>query len=120
MKKFYYYPEDKVLIPVDEAKEIGVLVYLGENQKENDTLVKECDGCDTWFHVADHPSGHAIYTGDDPSNDAVARVASLVKEQSKLKNLKKVKVNYILLKHVKPTKTLGQVVLTKSPDTVIV
>jgi predicted ribosome quality control (RQC) complex YloA/Tae2 family protein len=120
MKYFYYYPEDKLLIPVDEAKDKGILIYLGENQKENDTLVKECDGGDTWFHVANHPSGHAIYTGDEPSNDAIARVAALVKQQSKLKDLKKVKVNYIQLKHVKPTKTLGQVMLAKSPGIVTV
>jgi predicted ribosome quality control (RQC) complex YloA/Tae2 family protein len=120
MKYFYYYLEDKLLIPVDETKEKGVLVYLGENQKENDTLVKECDSGDTWFHVANHPSGHAIYTGDNPCNDAIARVATLVKEQSKLKNLQKVKVNYILLKYIKPTKTLGKVILTKSANIVTV
>lgn len=118
MKYFYYYPEDKAIIPKEEAETKGVLVLLGENRKENDALVKECDGEDTWFHVANHPSGHAIYTGDDISNDATARVASLVKEQSKLKNLKKVSVNYIKLKHVKPTKNPGQVMLTKSPDVI--
>jgi len=120
MKHFYYYPEDKLLIPTNEAKEKGIAVYLGENQKENDTLVKECDGGDTWFHVANHPSGHAIYTGTDPSNDAITSVALLVKEQSKLKNMKKVKINYILLKYVQPTKTPGQVILKKTPNTITI
>ena len=118
MKYFYYYPEDKVIIPKDDAETKGVLVLLGENRKENDALVRECDSEDIWFHVANNPSGHAIYTGDNISNDAISRVASLVKEQSKLKNLKKVSINYIKLKHVKPTKNPGQVMLTKSPDIV--
>lgn len=120
MKYFYYYPEERKLIPKEEATIKGIVVILGQNQKENDALVKECDGEDYWFHVANHPSGHAIYTGDDISNDAIARVATLVKGQSKLKSLSRVSVNYIKLKHIKPTKTLGQVTLTKSPKSVIV
>jgi predicted ribosome quality control (RQC) complex YloA/Tae2 family protein len=118
MKYFYYFPEEKRLIAREDTNEKGVLVILGENQKENGTLVKECDGEDYWFHVENHPSGHAIYTGDNISNDAVSRVALLVKEQSKLKNLKRVSVIYTQLKNVKPLKTPGQVMLTKSPNTI--
>jgi len=118
MKYYYYFPEDKKLILREDSEEKGILVILGEKQKDNDALVKECDGEDYWFHVANHPSGHAIYTGDNISNDAVARVAALVKEQSKLKELKLVSVNYLKLKYVKPTKTPGQVFLTKSPNVI--
>jgi predicted ribosome quality control (RQC) complex YloA/Tae2 family protein len=116
MKYFYYFPEEKKLVPRDESEEKGVLVILGENQKENGILVKECDQGDHWFHVENHPSGHAVYTGDDISNDAITRVALLVKEQSKLKNLKRVSVIYTQLKNVKSLKTPGKVMLTKSPN----
>lgn len=115
---YYYFPDKKELILREKTSEKGVLVILGENQKENDAIVKESDGEDVWFHVANNPSGHAIYTGDDISNDAIMRVASLVKEQSKLKNVKTVSVNYIKRKHIKPTKTPGQVILLKEPGTV--
>ena len=115
MKYYYYFPDTKELLPKEEAPKKGVLVILGENRNENDAIVKESDGEDMWFHVANNPSGHAIYTGDDISNDAIARVASLVKEQSKLKNLKTVSVNYIQRKHIKPTKNPGQVTLLKNP-----
>ena len=118
MKYYYYYPEEKTIIPREEAETKGVLVIIGENCRENDTLVKECDGEDYWFHVSNNPSGHGVYLGDDISNDAIARVASLVKGQSKLKNMKQVKVDYLKLKYVKPTKTPGKVILTKSPNIV--
>lgn len=127
MKYYYYFPETKDILPreecnVDEikSKKNGALVILGQNQKENDELVKEADGNDIWFHVADHPSGHAIYTGDNISNDAIAKVAKLVKEQSKLKDLKKVSVNYIEAKHLKLTKDPGKVILTKTPAKIVV
>lgn len=120
MKFYYYYPEDEKLIPKEDSKEKGVLVVVGESQKENDNLVKDemWDGEEYWFHVADCSSGHAIYEGDTISNDAVIQIASLVKQRSKLKDSKNVKVNYLKLKYVKSTKTLGSVLLTKTPETV--
>ncbi len=115
MKYFYYYPDDKRLISRDDAVDKGILVILGENRKDNDLLVKELDGEDMWFHVANHPSGHAVYTGTNICNDAILRVASLVKEQSKMKNVRRININYIKLRYVRSTKTLGQVTLTKTP-----
>lgn len=118
VKYYYYYPDKKELVLKDPTIPKGVLVILGENRNENDALVKEADGDDMWFHVANHPSGHAIYTGDNISNDAIARVALLVKEQSKLKNMKSVSINYIQRKYIKPTKNPGQVTLSKNPNVI--
>ena len=127
MKYYYYFPDTKYICLKQDCneedikdKKNAVLVILGQNQKENDQIVKEADGDDMWFHVAEHPSGHAIYTGDNISKDAIIQVAQLVKEQSKLKTLKKVTVDYIEIKHLKSTKELGKVILKKTPNKIVV
>lgn len=120
MKYYYYFPEKNEILLKSESTEKGVLVIVGENRKENDAIVKESDGEDIWFHVENHPSGHAIYTGDNISKDAIIKVATLVKEQSKLKNNAKVSINYIQRKYIKPTKNPGQVSLLKSANSIVV
>lgn len=119
VKYYYYFHDDNKLVPREESKDKkGDLIIIGENQKENDALVKESDGDDYWFHVADHPSGHGVYTGDKLTKEVIIEVALLVKEQSKLKSLNTVKVNYTQIKNLLPTKTKGQVILKKTPETV--
>lgn len=93
----------------------AVLVFVGQNSRENHALVKEADPDDYWFHLNGHPSGHGIYTGDNPSPQAIYQMAMLVKEQSKFKNVPKVSICYTQVKNLKLMKTLGQVLLLKKP-----
>ena len=97
----------------------GINYHIGRNSNENDTLVRQHmnDKC-TWFHLSDNSSPHGILETDNPSKNSIKHVANIIKEYSKLKNYRKVKVDYLEIKYVKPTKTKGEVFLQKSPRTV--
>lgn len=101
-------------------------IRLGKNQKENDTLVRTSPQNALWFHLRDFPSGHAVVTNTSTpgvyDSIVVMRAATLVKESAKqgVNNLQKVSVNYLPIKNVKRTDVPGQVILTKTPKTVII
>lgn len=87
---------------------------LGRNAKENFELIDDAQDANPdywWFHLEGHPSGHCIIYCADITNQMVSFAANLVKQYSKLKSDKKVKIIYTQIKHVKKTKTLGQVLL---------
>ena len=95
-------------------------ISIGKNAKGNDYLCRN-SSCDAyWFHVHNHPSCHGILHCSNPSKQSLYEVATLVKQYSKLKYNKKVKVTYCKLSNVHCTKTLGLVSLHKSPEILIV
>lgn len=98
-------------------------IEIGENQKENDILVRRSSQKSLWFHLHNMPSPHGILTsldGTKPSKDVIKYIASLIKNNSKAKNNHRVKIEYIELSKVRITETLGQVLLTKNPNYIIV
>ena len=100
-------------------------IMLGKNQKENDTLVRTSPQNALWFHLRDFPSSHAVVTNTKTpgvyDSTVVIRAATLVKDNAKqgVNNLQKVSINYLPIKNVKRTDVPGQVILTKTPKTVI-
>lgn len=129
MKIFYYFTISKELIQEKDiiqrcitnpylSSEYRVKVVIGQNRNENNLIVKEGDQNDWWFHVANHPSGHGLYCDNDIKKEAIELVAIEVKQQSKLKNLNKVSINFTQLKYVKNTKEIGKVILKKNPFTI--
>jgi len=54
--------------------------------------------------------------------EAIIRTASLVKDNSKqgINNLQKLSVNYLPIKNVKRREIQGQVIVTKTPKTVVI
>lgn len=86
---------------------------LGRNAKENFELIDDADQEDWWFHLSDEPSGHCIIDSSTVDKDMIIFASSLVKEYSKFKNNKKVKVVYTQVKNITKTKTLGQVIVKK-------
>lgn len=89
-------------------------IIIGENATENDYIVKNAKQTDIWFHLADFPSCHVIIdcSSEFPINKQMINYcANLVKENTKYKNIPKVKVNYTQIKNVKTTNIKGQVTL---------
>jgi predicted ribosome quality control (RQC) complex YloA/Tae2 family protein len=90
-----------------------VVYRLGRNAKENFILIDEADPDDWWFHLSDEPSGHCIIDSDIVDKEMIIFASNLVKEHSKLKNNKKVKIVYTQVKNLQKTKTVGQVIVKK-------
>jgi predicted ribosome quality control (RQC) complex YloA/Tae2 family protein len=98
-------------------------IQVGGNQMENDELVKKSSQKSLWFHLDGMPSAHGILTsiyGDKPTKDAINYVASIVKQHSKLKDMRRVRVQYIELSKVRRTNVPGKVTLVKKPEYVII
>jgi len=100
-----------------------IIYKLGRNAKENFELIDDAQDANQdywWFHLEDHPSGHCVIYSDDITNQMISIAANLVKQYSKLKTNKKVKVVYTQIKNVKKTKTIGQVLLQGPTKTISV
>jgi len=98
-------------------------IEVGSNQFENDELVRKSSQKSLWFHLEGVPSAHGILTsidGDKPTKDAIKYVASIIKDRSKLKDARRVTVQYIELSKVRRTDTPGKVTLTKKPEYVVI
>ena len=96
-------------------------IQVGSNQAENDALVKQSPQHAMWFHLKDFPSAHAVVVNTAKTGtydtDAIRRAATLVKERAApgIRNLNSVGVNYLTIKHVRRTETLGKVIMLKTP-----
>ena len=104
-----------------EIFNIDYAVQVGANQTENDALVKQTPQHAMWFHLKDFPSAHAVVVNTAKTGtydtDAIRRAATLVKERAApgIRNLNSVGVNYLTIKHVRRTETLGKVIMLKTP-----
>jgi len=98
----------------------NVVYRLGRNAKENFLLIDEADPDDWWFHLSDESSGHCIVDSDIIDKEMIIYASNLVKEHSKLKNNKKVKVIYTQVKNLQKTKTIGQVIVKKYEGEILI
>ena len=97
-------------------------ILIGKNQKGNDEILKSAKPDDLWFHLANLPSCHAIMS--IPSEDDTVTLKSkinycvnLVKQNTKFKNAKNIKVDCLAIKYIKLTSIPGEVILMKKPKT---
>jgi predicted ribosome quality control (RQC) complex YloA/Tae2 family protein len=101
---------------VDEKS--NVKFKLGRNAKENFQLIDEATILNDnywWFHLDDHQSGHCIVHSEVVDNNMIMIAGNLVKQHSKLKNEKKVKIIYTQIKNIQKMKTMGEVKLLDKP-----
>ena len=99
------------------------LIKIGENREDNDSIISLGKQCDIWFHLANFPSCHVIISTDKKykaTKKMIKYCAQLVKENTKYKNYKNLKVNYTELKNIKKTDVKGTVILKKTPQTISV
>jgi len=71
----------------------NTVVKLGVNANENWQLV-DSDPTFWWFHLNSYPSGHVIIETEDLTKEMIIFAAKLCKENTKYRNLKRLKICY--------------------------
>lgn len=80
----------------------GELIYVGKNNKQNDTLTFSiADSEDFWLHVKDAPGSHVIIKSKAPSKQTFYEAAMLAAYYSSQKGGVSVAVDYTQRKNVK-------------------
>lgn len=102
-----------------ENTDLKIIYKLGKNAKENHELIDYADQNDWWFHLEDYPSGHCIVERSEIEIEDIIFASTLVKENSKYKNFKKLSICYTQIKNIKKTKNPGEVKILKKPKTII-
>lgn len=96
----------------------GIVIKIGQNDRENDELIKNADQDYLWCHLDNGPSPHAIIESTEPDNISINDALQLVKYYSKAKSTNSVNVIYTKIRNVQrvdPKKHPGLVTLTKAP-----
>ncbi len=89
---------------------------IGKNAKENWELIDKASDDDIWIHLNDYPSGHVIIENiKDITNDDIFYGCLLCKKYSKYKNCKSVRCSILERKFIKKGKSIGEVILKKTP-----
>ena len=107
-----------------EIFNVDYQIKVGQNQHENDIIIRSAPQTALWFHLKDFPSAHATITNITKPGKydtiSIIRTASLVKIYAKsgVHSLQKLSVNYLPIKNVKRTETPGKVIMTKTPKTI--
>jgi hypothetical protein len=97
----------------------NIIFYLGENAKDNWNLLNK-DKNFIWFHLNSFPSGHCIAETYDINKKIINYGAMLVKNNSKYKNMKNIKVIYTQLKNITKSTNIGEVNIKRKCKFVII
>lgn len=93
----------------------GYTFYIGQNQNENDMLVKTSNANDYWIHAGEYSSGHVIISNPTQKRihtKIIKRACYLLKTSCrKLKSIDSVLFHYTRLYNVTPTDKVGQVLI---------
>jgi len=95
-------------------------IKIGKNKKGNDEILKSAKPNDLWFHLSNLPSCHVILSVNDTKDitkEKIEYCANIVKQNTKFRNYKNIKVDYLPIKHIKRTLVPGEVILMKKPKT---
>lgn len=85
-------------------------IILGMNREENDKLVRNSHPEDVWLHLEEGSSPHAIIQTSERINSKMLRNASrMIKENSRAKNEKVVRIIWTRVINLVPTEKLGEV-----------
>lgn len=93
----------KTLPPKEYKSSDGFTIYVGRNNKQNDTLtLKTARNYDMWLHTKDIHGSHVIIVSDNReiSDTAIKEAASLAAYNSKAKESTNVPVDYTIVKNV--------------------
>lgn len=102
-----------------EFIQYDVKFKLGKNALDNFKLIDEANDIDDtywWFHLDRHPSGHCIVHTSEITNEMIKYAGQLVKDNSKLRTDKDVKIIYTQIKNIKKNKTIGEVSILTKPN----
>jgi len=92
----------------------NITFRLGRNATENFQLIDDADKDDWWFHLDGHPSGHVVVDSSILDEKIKVFAGQLVKDNSKMKNNKNIKIVFTQIKNIVKTKIIGTVILKQS------
>lgn len=81
----------------------GYTIRVGENQLENDTLLRSSEADDVWAHVSGKPSAHAVIsnpTGKKVPRQVIKRACCIIKSRSSSRSDKNVVFDVTRVKNV--------------------
>ena len=98
------------------------IVKIGENQKENDLLVKKSDHNDYWLNISDYSSAHGVIQNPNNeriNNKIIKKVCMLIKMKSnKCKSIHNLKFSVTKIKNLTTTNVEGQVIINGDYKTI--
>jgi len=113
----------KKFLKFDFEADDDLKIYVGESAQENWDLIDQSNQNDIWFHLDKHPSAHVVISIPKKvkkiTKNTINYAATLCKDNSKLKYLKKVSVIYTEIKNVKKADKPGSVT-TKNTTKILV
>lgn len=93
----------------------GYTFYIGQNQNENDMLVKTSSMNDYWIHAGEYSSAHVIILNPTQKRihmKVIKRACYLLKlNTKKLKSIDSVLFHYTRVCNIEPTDKVGQVLV---------
>uniref|UniRef100_A0A6C0EGE4 NFACT RNA-binding domain-containing protein n=1 Tax=viral metagenome TaxID=1070528 RepID=A0A6C0EGE4_9ZZZZ len=95
-------------------------IIIGKNAKDNWRILEEACEDDLWFHVKDESSSYVIIENDYKTaitDEDIEEAAQICKQHSKLRDKKRVHINWLPVKYVKKGKMVGQAIMKKEPNT---
>ena len=98
-------------------------IKIGQNASDNDKIITEARQCDIWFHLADFPSCHVVISVSKEypvTKQMIEYCAGLVKENTKYRDMNRLRVNYCEVKNVQRTDVVGRVILKGGVKSVVV
>ena len=102
--------------------ESGHIIYVGQNARENFELIDRSKPDDLWFHLKNLPSCHVILQVQSNADISIVTIEDLKKtaevclSNTKYRGLNSVYVEYLPVKYVEKTTTLGKVMLRQKPN----
>ena len=86
-------------------KHIDLDIYVGQNAKENWTLIDNANKDDIWYHLQSLPSPHVVCNNEKKKYQC----ALLCKQYSKYKSFKNIKVIYTPINNLIKGSEIGSV-----------
>lgn len=95
----------------------GIVIKVGQNDKENDLLIKTSHQDHIWCHLENLPSPHAVIESPEPDPETVNEALQLVKYYSKAKETNNIRTIQSPVRELRRVsiKKPGLVELKKAP-----
>jgi len=88
---------------IDFIVELKMEYELGKNAEDNWRIVE------VWFHLNSFPSSHLVIKDENPPTEHILNAANIVKNNSKYRHIKNIKVVYTHIKNLRLGEKVGLV-----------
>mgnify|MGYP000873786907 CR=1 FL=1 len=96
-------------------------MFIGKNAKDNWNILERACEDDIWFHVKDESSAYVIIENDyktEITDEDITEACRLCKQHSKLRDKKRVTINWLPVKYVRKGKVVGEAKLLEKPNSI--